>query len=256
MNKEKEQSLVDFSKVQLKKIFSKAGLNSSDTEKAILDYMRYRESELATVIGLSYEELISSEEALTEEVFKLKNGVELVDDILRSYIGYLSYKKEIIKTYQESKSWDKVITTVVYSNIEESQEAFIDYVIETYQTQIKDAKHLKELTNIKEETIEGLEETLINSNFSKYFRALEKAISQRATYKDLLKIEPKDYNLNKQWKGALANDKDSSILRAINISFLLGEPANLMLLPNLRLIAEELKAPYSVLINAYNLTRR
>ena len=45
---------------------------------------------------------------------------------------YSKHLEEIQKVYQESKSWDKVITTAVYLDVNEAQEAFIDYVEETY----------------------------------------------------------------------------------------------------------------------------
>ena len=127
MSKVKDKSLVDFSEIQLREIFTKAGLNSQDIDKAIADYMRYRESELSSLSILSYKDLQNlGAEAFTEEVFKLRQGGEIVEEILRDYLRYINYKKQIAETYQESKSWDKVITTAVYSDVKEAQEAFID----------------------------------------------------------------------------------------------------------------------------------
>jgi len=166
---------------------------------------------------------------------------------------YLNYKKQIAETYQESKSWDKVITTAVYSNVKEAQESFIDYVEETYQIKVKDGKHLQKLTGIKEETLEGLDETVINSRYSKYFRALEKALQEGAKYKDLLQIKPKDYGLPETWSGCLSSDQYSTTLLAIRWEFLLEEPGDLMILPSLRKMAEEIEAPYSVMMDAYNI---
>lgn len=169
---------------------------------------------------------------------------------------YGKYLEEIKKTYQESKSWDKVITTAVYSDVKESQEAFIDYVEETYQTKVKDGKHLQKLTGLTEETLEDLEETVINSRYSKYFRALEKALQEGAKYKDLLQIKPQDFGLPKTWSGCLGSDQYCSILWALSFEFLINEPASLMLLPDLRSIAQEIEAPYSVLMDCYNLTNK
>jgi len=257
MSKVKDKSLVDFSEIQLREIFTKAGLNSQDIDKAIADYMRYRESELSSLSILSYKDLQSlGADAFTEEVFKLRQGGEIVEEILRDYLRYLNYKKQIAETYQESKSWDKVITTAVYSDVKEAQESFIDYVEETYQTKVKDGKHLQKLTGIKEETLEGLEETVINSRYTKYFRALEKALQEGAKYKDLLQIKPQDFGLPKTWRGCLGSDQYSSILWALSFEFLINEPASLMLLPDLRSIAQEIQAPYSVLMDCYNLTNK
>lgn len=169
---------------------------------------------------------------------------------------YIKRLKEIREAYEESKDWDKVITTAVYSDVKEAQEAFINYVEETYQTKVKDGKHLQKLTGIKAETLEGLEETVLNSRYSKYFRALEKALQEGAKYKDLLQIKPQDFGLPKTWSGCLGSDQYSSILWAISFTYLINEPASLMLLPDLRSIAQEIQAPYSVLMDCYNLTNK
>ena len=277
MSKVKDKSLVDFSEIQLREIFTKAGLNSQDIDKAIADYMRYRESELSSLSILSYKDLQSlGADAFTEEVFKLRQGGEIVEEILRAYLRYINYKKQIAETYQESKSWDKVITTAVYSDVKEAQEAFIDYVEEVYKTKVKDAKHLQKLTGIthldswdskagkyitpdteeeaKENAIRELEETLINSRYSKYFRALERALQEGATYPELLKIKPKEYGLPEKWNNVLGLDQYSTILWALSFEFLINEPGDLMLLPDLRSIAQEIQAPYSVLMDCYKLT--
>ena len=169
---------------------------------------------------------------------------------------YIKHLKEIREVYEESKDWNKVISTAVYSDIDEAQEAFIDYVEEVYKTKVKDAKHLQKLTGIKAETLEGLEETVINSRYSKYSRALQKALEGGATYPELLKIKPKEYGLPEKWNKVLVSDQYSSILWALSSEFLIDETASLMLLPDLRSIAQEIQAPYSVLMDAYNLTKK
>lgn len=275
--KKLESSGADYSEVTLRDIFTQAGLNSDLTERAIKDYQRYRESELSSLSILSGNDIRQiGAEALMDKVIKMRRGGEIVAEILRGYLIYLNYKKQIAETYQESKSWVKVFSTSVYSDVKEAQESFIDYVEETYQTKIKDAKHLQNLTGIthldswdskagkyitpdteeeaKENAIRELEETLINSKYSKYFRALERALQEGAKYKDLLQIKPQDYGLPKTWSGCLGSDQYSSILWALSFEFLINEPASLMLLPDLRSIAQEIQAPYSVLMDCYNLT--
>ena len=187
-----------------------------------------------------------------------------------------NYKKQIAETYQETKDWGVVFSTSVYSDVEEAQESFIDYVEETYQIKVKDGKHLQELTGIthldswdskaskyitpeteeeaKENAIRELEETVINSRYSKYFRALEKALQEGAKYKDLLQIKPQDFGLPKTWTGCLSSDQYSSILWVISFEFMIHESGSLTLLPDLRSIALEIEAPYSVLMDCYNLT--
>ena len=168
---------------------------------------------------------------------------------------YIKHLKEIREAYEESKDWNKVISTAVYSDVDEAQEAFIDYVEETYQTKVKDAKHLQKLTGITEETLEGLEETLNKARYSKYFRALEKALQEGVKYKDLLQIKPQDFGLPKTWRGCLGSDQYSYILWAIENAFLIGEP-NTSVRPDLKVIAQEIEAPYSVLMDAHKICNK
>ena len=188
---------------------------------------------------------------------KIKDfGMKLESSGEATLRDYLNYKKQITETYQESKDWGVVFFTSVYSDVVASMEAFIDYVEETYQTKVKDGKHLQKLTGIKAETLEGLEETVIKSRYIKYFRALETALEEGATYPELLKIKPKEYGLPEKWNNVLGLDQYSTILWALSFEFLINEPASLMLLPDLRSIAQEIQAPYSVLMDCYNLTNK
>ena len=276
LGKKLESSGVDYSEVTLRDIFTQAGLNSDLTERAIRDYQRYRESELSSLSILSGNDIRQiGAEALEDKVRNLIIGGSIMLEILRDYLRYLNYKKQIAETYQESKDWGVVFSTSVYSDVKDTQEAFIDYVEETYQTKIKDAKHLQNLTGIthldswdskagkyitpdteeeaKENAIRELEETLINSKYSKYFRALERALEEGVKYKDLLQIKPQDFGLPKTWSGCLGSDQYSSILWAISFEFLINEPRSLAWLPSLRTIAEEIQAPYSVLMDCYKL---
>jgi len=175
--------------------------------------------------------------------------------------------KGIKEAYSKSKSWEDVITSGYFNSDENpSMEAFIDFVEETCQTKVKDAKDLDKLTGLttllpKEPNIEKgkeptLEYILTSSRYSKYFRALEKALQEGAKYKDLLQIKPQDFGLPKTWSGCLGSDQYSSILWALSFEFLINEPASLMLLPDLRSIAQEIQAPYSVLMDCYNLTNK
>lgn len=254
MSNVKDKSLVDFKPNQLRDFFKKAGLSNQDIERAITDYQRYREVELSSLLLLDITKV--GAEALTKKVMSLRDGVEIAEQILKNYLRYLDYKKEIVESYEESKNWDKVIVTAVYSDIPEAQESFIDYVEEVYQTKIKDGKHLQKLTGITKEELEGLEETVINSKFCKYFRALQTGLKVGLMYKDLLNIKPQEFNLPKTWKGCLGSDQYSSILWAISEVFHVSEPGFLCIAPDLRTIAEEIQAPYSVLMDCYNLTNR
>jgi hypothetical protein len=240
-----------YSEETLRDLFTQYGLSSELTDKVIKDYQRYKgnKEDLSTLTANEVIEIVS--ETLPDKLNRIREiGY---DPIFEDYVIYMKRKKDIVETYQESRSWDKVITTVVYCDEKESQVAFVDYVEEINQTKVKDAKHLQSLTGITEETLEGLEETVTSSRYSKYFKALRVALVEGAKYEDLLQIKPQAYNLPETWSGSLSSDQYSSILWAISFEFLIDEPASLMLLPDLRSIAKELEAPYSVLMDCYKL---
>lgn len=251
-----DKKIVDFTEKQLREVFIGAGLRSEDIDRAIADYMRHREGELSSLFNLAEVGLVNSlDQEDINEIFKdLIDGKEIIEHILNRYLRYQDYKTAIDKTYQSSKSWDEVITTVVYKDILDAQESFIDYVEEIYQTKVKDGKHLQELTGIKEETLKGLEETVIASKYSKYFRALEGSLIGGGKYKDLLQIKPQDYGLPESWDGSTGRDQYSSILWAICFHFNIDEPKHIR--PELRSIAIEVGAPYSVLLDCFNLTNK
>jgi hypothetical protein len=271
--KKLESSGADYSEVTLRDIFTQAGLNSDLTERAIKDYQRYRKSELSSLSILTGNEIRQiGAEALADKLIKLRRGGEVVEHILTDYLRYINYKKQIAETYQESKDWVKVFSTSVYSDVKEAQESFIDYVEETYQTKIKDAKHLQKLTGIthlkswdskagkyitseteeeaKENAIRELDETLTRARYNKFQRAVSRALNEGAKYKDLIQIKPKDYGLPESW-GKTSNQYNS-ILWAISNEFMIGE--TLTVSPSLRIVAKEIDAPYSVLMDCYKLT--
>ena len=246
----KNKSQAYYSEIKLREMLGKAELSGQVIDKAIADYTRYRKSESSSLAILSYSELQSLGEA-TKDI--LRNRVEdKIDTILSNYIIYLRYKVKIAETYQESKSWDIVATTVVFRDVYYSHEAFIEYIAETYQTEIRDAKHLQELTGITEVDLEGLEDTLTGFKYAKYYKALQSAIQEGAKYKDLLEINPLNFGLPESWKEEIAPDQYNSILYTIDEEFFI-ENILLALQPDPRSIAKDLDAPYSVIMDCYNL---
>jgi len=169
---------------------------------------------------------------------------------------YIRHLKDIKKIYKDTKSWDSVFYKAVYLDEYDSQEAFIDYVEEVFKTKVKDAKHLQTLIGLKDEDITVFEDVIISSNYNRYFNTLKVALEKGIKYKELLEIEPKDFGLPEKWSKTLSTDKYSSELWAISLSYLLDEPASLMLLPSIRKIAEVIEAPYSVIMDAYDVSNR
>lgn len=189
--------------------------------------------------------------------FIKKEGFKKLINSERSYLYYLREKETIREAYEQSKDWDKVINSVVYVDSYESMEAFIDYVQEIYKTPVKDAKHLMKLTgcsDYKETEDVTLQETIYAGRYSKYYRALTEAVERGFKYNQLLKLKPKMYGLPKTWsKRGREFTQYKAILMAIDEEFCIGEP-NISLLPNLRLIAKELEAPYSVIMDVFKET--
>lgn len=232
---------------------------------------------------LSYNDLVTVGKANLVRHFKedVDRGIKrVVSEMTRDYLFYLRAKKEIVEIYQETKDWGEVLNRAVYQDSSSAEEAFIDYIEEVCQVKVKDVKHLQKLTGIyylnpvndkgevtelpiggdesKQEAIKELGETLTGAKYAKYSRALQVAIQSGAKYKDLLQIKPKDYGLPESWSGNLGKDQYSSILWAISWEFYIREGAgglSLMKYPSLRLIAEELDAPYSVIMDAYKKTK-
>jgi hypothetical protein len=264
--------ITDLSQLNLKRIFINLGLTPELSEKAVIDFERYKEAELRTYISLLPKEIsaIAYVGSLAKKG-KLKDSADLIDEIVNSYIGYINYKSQIAETYQKTKDWATVFNMDVYSDVYEAQESFIDYIEEVYQTKIKDLKQLQDLTGIyelnswdeklkeykpagdeeaKENAIRELDETLTRARFSKFQRAVSKALNEGAKYKDLIKIQPKDYGLPESWRYCLASDQYTTILWAISLDYFLAEPGFIVLAPKPRDIAEDLEAPLSVIMDA------
>ena len=269
----KERSITDYSRNQLQELFTSAGLREEDIEKAIEDYFTYRRGELSELSLLSMENFKGlGVKAFKEKALSLREGTEIVYDILKEYLHYIDYKSKIDQTYRETEDWYLVLNNHVYNDVWVANEAFIDYIEETYNTKIKDVDHLQELTGIthissywegskkveltkeeeqKERAKIELQSSLIMCRENKYIRALENAIREGATYKELLKIKPQDFDLPEKWEGSLYQDQKSAIGWAINMEYNIYEPAGLMMFPSLRAIAEDLEAPYSVIMDIY-----
>ena len=169
--------------------------------------------------------------------------------------NYNKNLEAIKKTFQESKNWDVVFSTSVYTEDHETEEAFIDYVEEIYQTKVKDAKHLQKLTGIKKQTLEDLEGVVVGARYSKYFRSLIKALQDGAMYKDLLQIKPQGLKQGKDWESYIGDSQYTTILWAISEEFLVDGVGSLTIFPDPRRIAQEIEAPYSVLMDCYTLTK-
>lgn len=201
--------------------------------------------------------IIGSEAIKHEDLVKNKELFDSLTSLEHEYLHYLRYKHNIKKAYQETKDWDKVISSgAFFSDTTEGNDSFIDYVEELYQVEVKDAKHLQKLTGVKENGLEELEDILFKARYTRYYRALEIAVENGAKYKELLEIKPQTYGLPETWESQLSRDQYTAILWVISLAFLMNEPGGLMIAPSLKIIAKEIDAPYSVVMEAYKLMRK
>jgi hypothetical protein len=187
------------------------------------------------------------------------------------------------KSYEKLKAPGAYSTTYgdlfteIYEDKPYLSEIFVRIVEETEGVAITSAKQLQELTGITEiygywdedkgETIpygdhkptkeeaqeiafKQIKNTFTEAMSYRYSRALEAILEAGGKYSDLLQIKPSYFNLPETWSGCLATDQYSSILWALEKAFLIGEP-NTSVRPDLKTIARDLEAPYSVLMDAH-----
>ncbi|WP_158728258.1 hypothetical protein [Flavobacterium sp. I-STPA6A] len=212
---------------------------------------------------------------------------ELKEEFVANSTGMRLYDKLYKKSYDKLKALvDEGTTfgdifTEIYSDESYLNDIFIRLIEDKEGVAITSAKQLQELSGIKEihgywdedkgeivqykdktistkkeaqeEAKKQIEETFIQGMYNRYFTTIEDMLEAGAKYKDILLLNPKDFNLPNQWSGTLAENKEEVILWAIGFTFLINEPGGLMMLPSLRTVAEEIEAPYSVLMDCFKL---
>lgn len=242
---------------------------------------------IAGSLGLSLKNMLNSaidNKAKEYNLLKVKPTQEEVREEIEALITKLTeaviksreFKDSLYKeSYERLKALgDKGNTygdllTEIYEDEYHLSEIFVRLVEEGEKVVITSAKQLQELTGIteiyleekkltkkeaQEEAFKQIEETFIQGMYYRYFSTIETMLEAGAKYKDILLIGPKDFNLPEQWSGTLAKNKEEVILWAISFVYLINETVGLMLLPSLRAVAEEIEAPYSVIMECYNRT--
>lgn len=213
----------------------------------------------------------------------------VMDNVVEALIKSSEFKDSLYKkSYErlkalgdESKSYGDLFTEI-YQDETYLNEIFVRIVEETEGVAITSAKQLQELTGITEiygywdeekgETVpygdkkptkkeaqeiafKQIEEAFTSAMSYRYSKALEDILEAGGKYSDLLQVKPSFFNLPESWSGTLATDQYSSILWAIENAFLIGEP-NTSVRPDLKAIAQEIEAPYSVLMDAHKICNK
>lgn len=213
----------------------------------------------------------------------------VMDNVVEALIKSSEFKDNLYKkSYErlkaigdESKSYGDLFTEI-YEDETYLNEIFVRIVEETEGVAITSAKQLQELTGITEiygywdeekgETVpygdkkptkkeaqeiafKQIEATFTSAMSYRYSKALEDILEAGGKYSDLLQVKPSFFNLPESWSGTLATDQYSSILWAIENAFLIGKP-NPSVRPDLKAIAQEIEAPYSVLMDAHKICNK
>ena len=218
--------------------------------------------------GGSLEELLEAFKKEYNEATDLAiEAIEKTEDFRE-----LRYQKcyEALKKSHEQKdinSWGDLLTEI-YQDDEALNEIFVRLVEEQENIKITSAKQLQEVTGITEvwsywkgeeqieypDTKEGkkqakaqakkeIEETFVLAMMYRYGNLLEGMLKTGAKYKDLLSIEPGSFYL--------PNEKQAEVIKkTFTLYYNLIEPSHFR--PDLKTIAEEIEAPYSVLLEATN----
>ena len=179
--------------------------------------------------------------------------------------NYLELHSKGEKLIKGSIDWSKIAETVEAGFRDEIQgsEIYLRLVEAHFKTTIKTGAQLWELTIDKDQNPkdkEGIEYSQFlvdSSNIFRYEVYLYYLLSVTKDYKELTKIKPSDFNLkenkDKNTGGRFENTKEGFIIKTIAYKYNLEEIE--LGRPPLRDIANLIKAPYSVVLEAYKLLK-
>ncbi len=207
----------------------------------------------------------------TKVIKALDRSSEFKDDLYKK-----SYER-LKALGDESKSYGDLFTEI-YQDETYLNEIFVRLVEETEGVAITSAKQLQELTGITEiygywdkekgETVpygdkkptkkeaqeiafNQIEHTFTSAMSFRYYKTLGDILEGGGKYSDLLEVKPHYFNLPEAWRGSPMSDQYSSILFVICEIFVLDN--YFFNKPDLKTIAKDIEAPYSVLIDAYKI---
>lgn len=224
-------------------------------------------------------------EEITKEAWKVYNSYidnfhrlpEIKDELYKK--SYEGFKAEL-ETYEVGPGdtdYSDLFTEVPEEGEPYLSEIFVRVIEEREKIKITSAKQLQEITRIteiygywekegtkkptKKQAIatawRQVEDTFIQAMHYRYTHTLETILEAGGSYSDLLLVEPSDFNLPETWDSlCLGKDKRSTILWELFMFYELDDNRGLWEAPSLRKIAEDLQAPYSVIMDAYHIARK
>lgn len=231
--------------------------------------------------GVKEEDIIE----YTKQEFSLRGYDTVVEAFMYNHLFNDNvYKKSYEKLRglrDEGMTYEMLLLTEIYSDESYLNEIFVRLVEEDKGVAVTSAGQLQELTGVtemygdwdkekgemvynggikptkeeaQEEAKSELEDTFTKAMSYRYSKALRDILKAGGTYNELLQVKPSYFNLPETWSGCLEKDQYTAILWAIEDVFLIGEP-NASSRPDLKTIAEEIQAPYSVLMDAHKLCK-
>jgi hypothetical protein len=256
----------------LQELIGEPGTNEPFREGVVSSYLQdlVAQAQLLLKGGLKGKDL---DEYLKQELKGVGLNI-IVNAIIKSY----EFKDSLYKkSYEKLKASSEIhptysdLFTEVYQDEDYLNEIFIRIVEETEEVAISSAKQLQELTGIKEIygywekegtdkptkkqaqeiALKQIEDTFTKGMSYRLSKALENILEAGGKYNDLLQVKPSYFNLPETWSGCLDTDLYSSILYSINTVFYIGETS--VIRPDLKAIAQEIEAPYSVLMDTHKI---
>ena len=155
---------------------------------------------------------------------------------------YLERKIEILDQIEQGKSWNEVVNSLAHGE----SLSFIYAVEDKYKTKVNSKEELIRLIGIKDKKI--IDNIIDEVKEESYFLALQDCWDSGGKYKDLIKLSPKDYAIGGVESKELDKEKQLRTFIGINYNFL--EKASIFR-PELRVIAKDLGAPYSLILKTY-----
>jgi len=136
----------------------------------------------------------------------------------------------------------------LYEDCPDTMDIFVWLAEETCHCKVLNVTHLRELTNLKTDPLDDMQNIFISAMAFRLESVLGCAIKSGLKYQDLLEIDLKDFNLPDNWIDPVSEkftDKMDVLKLAIAIAKGLGEHPSRR--PSIESVAEALEAPYEVI---------
>ena len=151
---------------------------------------------------------------------------------------------EMDEALADGKTLADIFKTLVYSDAMESDLAFLLLVEERSDTQIKSPEQLLKLAKLGKKAGDDVSSSYYKACEFKYQLALEKILRDGGKYKDLLALDPEAYGHPRETE----EERKKHVETAIILYYGFIETA--VFRPSVREVAEELEAPYEVILKA------